>query len=128
MFKKVLLAMLIVAFLLAPSSLVIAQGRYGLQSVKVETTTALVLPAKTWVYGITLYADASSSYAGIHNAATIAAVVADVSGTFFDDIGEATHYDDTTHWYPEPIYCVDGVTVFIDTGILVVYYGPEPTE
>ena len=105
---------------------VFAQARYGLRvSAPIETNTDAALPAGTWVYGIKIYADASSSYMGINDAATVSA--ATVANTK-DDIGEATQYDTAETWYAKPMYFTNGVSVQMSVGTGFIYYGPEPTE
>jgi hypothetical protein len=122
-----LAVMLIIAFYaVAPMESVEAQARYGLQrSSAVETSTALVLPAKTWVYGMTIFADAANSFMGIYNAATLGACTAT---TVKDEIGEATQYDTAEKWYAKPEYFADGVSVVMSTGVGFIYYGPEPSR
>lgn len=122
--KKFLPVLLIAAMLVLSAAPAYAQARYGgFKSAAVQTSTALVLPAKTWVYGLEIFADAASSFMGIYNCATLATAS---DALVVDEIGEATQYDTQSRRYASPIYFATGVTVVITTGIGWVYYGPEP--
>ena len=117
-----LVLILALAFCATP---VFAQARYGVQSSgAIESHSNLELPAGTWVYGIKLYADASSSWMAVYNSATTEGQEAYI----IDEIGEATQYDSQVVWYPKPIYCANGVSVRILIGTGYVYYGPAPTN
>ena len=127
-FKKVL-SMIVLALIIAVSSVLpaFAQARYGVQTTGAyEISENLILPAGTWVYGVRLYADESSSVAVVYNAATFAEGEADIT-LKIDELGEATQYNSQFITYPKPIYCENGVSVGITLGIMFVYYGPEPT-
>ncbi len=128
-FNKILLSIVLVLvvsmFISSPAS---AQARFGIRSTgAIESATDLKLPAGTWVYGTRIYADASSSWMAVYNAATYAAGDNDLS-LIIDEIGEATQYESQTNWFKKPIYCSSGVSVQITTGIGIIFYGPEPTE
>jgi len=117
------LSLLLVMFLLATP--VFAAGeRYGTQfSDAVETTTALVLPANTWVYGTKLFADEASSFMGVYNSATLSNCT---GSTVKDEIGEATQYDTAYNVFPKPILFTSGVSVVMDTGVGWIMYGGAP--
>lgn len=122
---KSILAILVIALLLFVTP-AFAQARYSLKvSVPIETSTALVLPAGTWVYGVKVYADANSSWAALYDVATIAGADADET-TRKEELGEATQYDSVEIMYETPIYYTNGVTVKMTTGICFIYYGAEP--
>ena len=123
-FKKILVLAMVI--LLAAAAPAFAQARHGVQSTKgIESSVALKLSAGTWVYGIKLYADAGSSFATIYDAATyVFKTVADA----VDEIGEATQYDSQVIWYPKPIYFASGVSVYIATGVVYIFYGPPPSN
>jgi hypothetical protein len=124
-FKKYLSILLVVA-LMAGIAPAFAQSRYGLtQSDAIETTTALALPAGTWVYSLKLYADAGNSFAGVYDAATVGTCTA---ATIVDELGEATQYDSVEIKYEKPKYFATGVSVVMSTGVLIIDYGPEPTN
>ena len=121
--KRIVLVLLAIA-LMVGSTPVFAQSRYSLKtSDAVETSTALVLAAGTWVYGIKIFADASSSFAGVYDCATLGDASA---STLVDEIGEATQYDSAEIKYSKPKYFADGVTVVMTTGVLQIEYGPQP--
>lgn len=123
--KGSFIAILLIVGLVATSMIAYAaSGRYGIKiSDPVETSTALVLPAGTWVYGIKIYADASNSMMALYDTATVAAALV---GNAVDEIGEATQHDSKTVWYPKPKYFATGVTVNMVTGVGFIYYGPAP--
>ena len=103
---------------------VFAQARHGTRlSAAVQTSTALVLPASTWVYGLKIFADAASSFMGIYDAATLGACTDE---TVKDEIGEATQYDTAEKHYAKPVYFTNGVSVVMTTGVGWVEYGQEP--
>lgn len=100
-------------------------ARRGLStSDAIETSTALALPAGTWVYGVTLFADDASSFAGLYDTATLEAANAT---NMKDELGEATQYDSKTKFGPPyPLYFKDGVTVIMATGVLTISFGGSP--
>lgn len=123
--KRILSILLVIALLVAVMP-AFAQSRYGIRtSDAVQTSTALVLPAKTWVYGIKIFADAGNSFAGIYDVATLGA--ANYTNVV-DEIGEATQYDSAEIKYAKPKYFANGVTVVMTTGVFFIDYGPEPTN
>ena len=127
--KRILPVLLIVLCMLLVSSAPAqaaqpTYARYGLQkSAAVQTSTALLLPAGTWVYGLEIFAEASSSVRGIYDAATLGTATDD---TVVSEIGEATQYDSKTVLFSRPIYFTNGVTVVMSTGVGFVLHGPQP--
>ena len=123
---KIILAILLVMLLSMATVSAFAQARYGIRtSAPVETSTSLVLPAETWVYGIKIYADAGNSFMGVYDVATFGAAT---NANVEDEIGEATQYDTAESWYPEPKYFANGVSVVMSTGVGFIHYGAEPTQ
>ncbi len=127
--KRILPVLLVIAILALSAVSVEAApptyGRYGSQkSTAVQTSTALLLPAGTWVYGLEIFADSASSVMGIYDSATLEGAI---DATVVDEIGEATQFDTVTKFYPRPILFENGVTVVIGTGISWVYFGPQPS-
>lgn len=125
MFKK-LLALTLVA-MLAFASPVLAASNNRIRSTNgIETSSTastLGLSSGTWVYGVTIYADAASSFVALYDASTyVGKTVADA----VTEIGEATQYETVTVWFPKPIYFENGVSCYIATGVAYIYYGPEP--
>ena len=122
--RKLLWIAVILVLLAGVSPAFADSGRYGTQlSVAVQTSTALVLPADTWVYGITIFADEASSFMGVYDAATLGACT---NATVKDEIGEATQYDTAEKHYTKPIFFTSGVSVVMSTGVAWVEYGPAP--
>lgn len=123
-FKLILVGLMLLALCATPA---FAQSRFGVQSTgPIEASADLKLPADTWVYGIKVFADASSSVMAIYNAATYNA---GTEGNLdIDEIGEATQYDSVEVWYPKPIFFDTGVSVFITTGVGYIFYGPPPAN
>lgn len=78
-----------------------------------------------WVYGLTIYADASSSFIGIYNVDTLAELN---SATTYpkDELGEPTQFEATTEMYAFPRRFSDGVGAIITVGVGFIHYGPEP--
>ena len=129
-FKKfnILLALTLVC-LLSFSMVALAANPSRIRSTKgIETSSTastLGLDSGTWVYGVRLYADASSSFVTLYDATTyVDKTVADA----IDEVGEATQYESVTIWYPKPIYFENGVSVYIATGVAYIFYGPEPKD
>ena len=124
-FKKILVLALVM--LLAVSAPAFgARARDGIQTTNgISTSTALVLPAGTWVYGVKIYASAASSAIAVYDAATyVGSTIADA----IDEVGEATQYESQVVWYPKPIYCANGVSAYILAGVGYIYYGPPPSK
>ncbi len=123
--SMIVLALIVFSFISLPA---FAQARFGVRSSGgVQTNTDLFLPVGTWVYGIRIYADDSSSFMVVYNAATTYEGDGDPS-LWVDEIGEATQYDSQANWFEEPIYCGSGVSVGMTTGVGYIFYGPEPTR
>lgn len=122
--KKFLPILLLVAMLLLAGP-AYAQARYGTQmSAAVETSTALLLPAGTWIYGMTIYADsAANAFMGVYDSATLGGCTND---TVKGETGEPTQYESTYTPLPGPVFCKNGVSVVITVGVGWVHYGPEP--
>jgi len=119
---KIFLALMLVG-VLAFASPAIAVSNNRLQSTgAIEASSDAELPAGTWVYGISIYADAASSQMALYDSLTVAAAI----GSEVDEVGEATQYDTKTIWYPKPLYFATGVSVYIETGVGIIYYGPPP--
>lgn len=121
-FKKLLILLIVGLFVFSSSAFAVDSSRLR-STTGIESSAALVLPAGTWVYGVSIYADAASSQVALFDSATIADTTA---SSAIDEIGEATQYDTETHWYPTPIYFENGVSVYIATGVAVIFYGPPP--
>ncbi len=126
--KKVLLVLVMAGLLMAYANPApkpaLAQARRGLfTSSAIETSTALVLPAKTWVYAIRLFADQASSVPGLYNTATLGGATA---STVKAEIGEATQFDTEEIKYNPPINFPNGVSVIMSTGVLLIDYGATP--
>lgn len=124
-FKKT--AALVLIGLLLFSSSVFAAPANRIRSTKgIETSSTastLGLTGETWVYGVTIYADAASSFVTLYDATTyVGKTVADA----VTEVGEATQYETVTIWFPKPILFEDGVSVYIATGVAYIYYGPPP--
>jgi len=122
---KMVIALLLVGMLAFASPASAVSANRIRSTTGIEASEAAVLPAGTWVYGLSIYADAASSQVAIFDAATTATTTASAA---IDEIGEATQYDTETHWYPEPIYFENGVSVWITTGVAVIFYGPPPSN
>ena len=121
MFKK-LLSVLLVAGLLLASAPCYAQARYSLSRATCETSTASLITGPVWVHGLSIFADAANSFAGVYDVATLY----DTStSNLRDEIGEATQYDRCEIMYDDPVYYSTAVTVVMTTGVLTVYYGPR---
>jgi len=119
-FKRLLLALILVIFMIAPC---FAQARYGLTVTPVATDTASALGAGTWVYGIGIYASSAAAAIGIYDTATLgAASNTNVKG----EAGQATQYVSTTVWFEKPIYFSTAVTAIVNNGVGFIYSGPEP--
>jgi len=124
-FRSIFALVLIALFAFSSVSFAAATSR--IKSTKgIETSSTastLSLTDGTWVYGVTLYADASNSFVTLYDASTyVGKNVADA----VTEIGEATQYETVTVWFPVPIYFENGVSCYIATGVAYIYYGPEP--
>jgi hypothetical protein len=121
--KKFLFVLMLACVLALISSPAFATGEAarGIQtSDPVEADTAAVLTGPVWVYGISIYADAAASFAGIYNGdPTDGSIKAE------DEIGEATQYETTTKWYAKPVWYSGDVGVLMTTGVFFIYYGAE---
>lgn len=82
---------------------------------------------EVWVYGLSIYADAASSFFGLYDADTYAELIATTTYAR-DEIGEPTQYEYTDKWYPNPIKYLDGLGMIIKTGVGFVHYGPAPSS
>ena len=128
----VLLAIGMYSGVIAPAPEAFAQARYGIRtSEPIESTGILVdrdgntMDYPVWIYGVTIFADASSSFVGLYDVDTDAELTSATIAAK-DEIGEATQYDSETKWYPKPAYYSDGVGAIITTGVAQVHYGPQP--
>lgn len=117
------LSVLLIAGLLLLAAPAYAQSRYGLFTAACEEQTALLLPAKTWVYGISIFGDEALSFMGIYDTDSLVTATA---ATLQNEAGVAAQFDTHTKMYAQPVYFVDGVTVVISLGVAFVYYGPAP--
>lgn len=128
----VLIALVVVGMLcfsLLPSAQ--AQSRYGLHiSQPIETSGVMTdadgnsMDYPVWLYGVSIYADAASSFVGIYDGDVVASISLDADQV--TEIGEATQYDSYTELFPKPVYCSDGVIAIISVGVARVFYGPAP--
>lgn len=122
--KKIFLIALVLALVWAVGVMpVSAQARYGLRRISATADTALLLPAGTWVYGISIYASSANAEIGIYDVATLPGAG---DSEVRDEIGEATQYDHADRLYAKPMYFTNGVTVMVNNGTGFVDYGPSP--
>ena len=130
-FLIVLALVLVWAVGVAPA---FAQARYGTRTSQTIETTGIAIDDKgnamdypVYVYGISIFADAASSYMGVYDCDTLLELA---SASIYpkDEIGEATQYDTEERWYTTPKYFSDGVGVIMFTGVGFIHYGPEPTD
>lgn len=136
MFKSLRVTTLILALVFALSiGQAKAQSRYSKPwSQPIETSGIFTdndgntMDYPVWIYGIKIYADASSSFMGIYDCDTTYELLHQGTVTAKDEIGEATQYDTATEYYSDPLYFSDGVGAIISTGVGFVKYGPEPTR
>ena len=113
--KRILLILLVVLLLsVNPLS---AGTKWKILRQSVSTNTALLLPAGTWVYGISLHATSTNAQMSIYNSATLGG-----TSTPIDEIGEPTQYNTVDFPWPDPIYFSNGVTVIISNGVGFVSY------
>ena len=129
--KKVLGLVLALALLvnIAPA---FAQARFGTRTSRpIETSGIMIdqsgntMDYSVWLYGVTVYADAASSYVGLYDCDTVTELL---HSTIYPryEIGEPTQYETTTVQFDTPKYFSDGVGAIISTGVAFVEYGPEP--
>lgn len=111
------LCVLMVLLLMAGASPLSAAIRYRTMRMSVATSTALVLPAGTWVCGIGMHATSASAQMGIYNSATLAGAT-----TPIDEVGEATQYNTIDRPWVDPIYFNNGVTIIVENGVGFVDY------
>lgn len=130
--KKFLSVLLIAGLMLSAAAPAFAQSRYGLFTTQPIESTGIAtgqdgntMDYEVWIYGLSIYADAASSFMGIYDCDTMAELN---SGTTYarDEIGEPTQYEYTDKMYDEPRRFTDGVGVIIFTGVGFVHYGPAP--
>jgi len=114
---KKLLLILLALLLLAQTGTALAYTRYKRKRIAVTTNTALVLPARTWVTGIGIYASSAGAEMGIYDSATLGGAL-----TPTDEVGEATQYNRAEMPWPEPIFFEYGVTVIVRNGVAFVEY------
>lgn len=125
MFKKLLVLMLVLMFACASPVLAVSNNRIRTTNgIETSSTAAtLGLSSGTWVYGVTVYADAANSFVTLYDASTY---VGKTPADAVTELGEATQYESVTVWFPKPIYFSTGVSCYIATGVAYIYYGPEP--
>lgn len=118
--------MLVASFIFTSSSFAVTNNRIrstnGIETS--STASTLGLSSGTWVYGVTVYADAASSFVALYDASTY---VGKTVANAVTEVGEATQYESVTVWFPKPIYFANGVSCYIATGVAYIYYGPEPS-
>lgn len=117
---KVLIVLAVIMLFALPA---FAQERYGGRQIAATEHTASLLPAGTWVYGISIYATSANAQLGVYDGATLADTA---TANMDDEIGEATQYDQAVKPYANPHYFTNGVTVCVDSGTAFVEYGPAP--
>lgn len=115
---KKFLSILLISAIVLWTLPVFAQASFPTKSKKVETDTADLYSGPAMVWGISIYADAASSFMGVYDCSTIGATT-DANNK--DEIGEATQYDTATRWYPDGMEFKTGVTVIIATGVGYIY-------
>ena len=133
--KKVFLMVLVLALVWAVGiAPVFAQGRYGTKTSRPIESTGILTDADgntmdyaVWIYGLTIYADAASSFIGVYDCDTFDELIS-VTEYARDEIGEPTQFEATSVWYAKPEYYSDGVGAIISIGVGFVKYGPEPTS
>ncbi len=118
--KRITIILLVILFVVNIHSS-FAATKWKIKRISVATNTALLLPAGTWVYGISIHASSASAQMGIYDSATLGAASLPT-----DEIGEATQYSTSSSPWPEPIYFTNGVTVIISNGVGFVEYGVAP--
>ena len=116
--KKIFFILLAVLICISP---LCAATKWKVARKVVSANTALLLPAGTWVYGVSLYATTANAQMSIYNSATLGA-----ASTAIDELGEATQYATTNSPWVDSIYFSSGVTVIISNGIGFVEYGVAP--
>lgn len=135
--KKVLMLLMVLMLAVGVSS-AFAQSRNSLKTSRPIESTALftdqdgnTMDYGVWVYGLTIYADAASSYMAVVDCDTTNEIAMSHSAdTKYakDEIGEPTQYEVTTVMYTKPFYYSEGVGARIVTGVGFVHYGPAPTD
>lgn len=132
--KRFLVILLVAALVIGFNAPAFAQSRYSTRTSRpIESTgiltdqSGVTMDYAVWIYGITIYADATSSFMGVYDCDTTLELN---SGTVYpkDEVGEPTAYERTSVWYDTPMYYSDGVGAIIGTGVGFVHYGPEPTS
>jgi len=115
-------------FALAATPLYATSARYGLKTYGPYETagTTIATTDGVWIYGWSIFADASSSFAGIKDCDTTAEINDHSTYPLDDEIGEATQYDSQTKWFAKPIYFSEGLGIALSEGTVFVYYGPPP--
>ena len=133
MFKKILSIALALALVIGTAP-AFAQSRHSIRASRTIETTGILtdqdgvtMDYSVWVYGVSIYADAASSYVGLYDCDTTAELNSASEYPKYE-VGEPTQYEVTTEWFDEPLYFGDGVGAIIFTGVAIVYYGPEPTN
>lgn len=114
--KRILIALLVFLFLVNINP-VFSQSKWKRKRISATANTALLLPAGTWVYGISIHATTAGAQMGIYNVATLGAATSPT-----DEVGEATQYNTAFSPWPEPICFTNGVTVLITNGVGFVEY------
>lgn len=130
--KKFLLILLMAGLLLLAASPADAVSRYGTFTTQpIETTGILIgqdgntMDYEVWVYGVTIFADAASSFIGLYDVDTANELN---SITEFPrwEMGEPTQFQTTTDWFDQPKRFTDGIGAIISVGVGFVHYGPAP--
>jgi len=104
-------------------------GRYGRENqdevgyvdVASAQNDAVLVAAPCYIYGVTVFADAASSFVKIYDAATAAAVTAG-GVTVKVEIGESTQYDSRRYAFDKPIKMNSGAYVDVTSGSVALEY------